>query len=91
MNTRTLESGRSGSFLASRHVLAVFLVLLVLAPLVLPDFYVTLLNYVGLSSLVALGLVLLTGVEIDSRRERRFSRVTDVTISTGHKAREEKA
>ena len=35
--------------------------------------------------------VLLTGVEIDSRRERRFSRVTDVTISTGHKAREEKA
>lgn len=36
-------------------------------------------------------VVLLTGVEIDSRRERRFSRVTDVTISTGHKAREEKA
>ena len=57
MNTRTLESGRSGSFLASRHVLAVFLVLLVLAPLVLPDFYVTLLNYVGLSSLVALGQI----------------------------------
>ena len=36
-------------------------------------------------------VVLLTGVEIDSRLERRFSRVTDVTISTGHKAREEKA
>ena len=36
-------------------------------------------------------VVLLTGVEIDSRRERRFSRVTDVTISTGYKAREEKA
>ena len=36
-------------------------------------------------------VVLLTGVEIDSRRERRFSRVTDITISTGHKAREEKA
>ena len=36
-------------------------------------------------------VVLLTGVEIASRRERRFSRVTDVTISTGHKAREEKA
>ena len=36
-------------------------------------------------------VVLLTGVEVDSRRERRFSRVTDITISTGHKAREEKA
>ena len=36
-------------------------------------------------------VVLLTGVEIDSRRERQFSRVTDITISTGHKAREEKA
>jgi branched-chain amino acid transport system permease protein len=33
-----------------------------LAPLVLPEFYVTLLNYIGLSALVALGLVLLTGV-----------------------------
>jgi len=38
------------------------LVLLVIAPLLLPDFYVTLLNYIGLSSIVALGLVLLTGV-----------------------------
>ena len=37
-------------------------VLLALAPWVLPQFYVTLLNYVGLYSLVALGLVLLTGV-----------------------------
>ena len=43
-------------------VLAVFLAALLSAPLVLPDFYVTLLNYVGLSALVALGLVLLTGV-----------------------------
>ena len=42
--------------------LGVFLVLLLGAPLVLPDFYVTLLNYIGLSALVALGLVLLTGV-----------------------------
>ncbi|MGL4409469.1 MAG: ATP-binding cassette domain-containing protein [Zoogloea sp.] len=32
------------------------------APLVLPSFYVTLLNYIGLYALVALGLVLLTGV-----------------------------
>lgn len=35
---------------------------IVLAPIVLPEFYVTLLNYIGLASLVALGLVLLTGV-----------------------------
>nr|WP_315406566.1 branched-chain amino acid ABC transporter ATP-binding protein/permease [uncultured Pseudomonas sp.] len=33
-----------------------------LAPLVLPAFHVTLLNYIGLYSLVALGLVLLTGI-----------------------------
>ena len=33
-------------------------------------------------------VVLLTGVEIDSRRERRFSRVTDVTIQTGQMERE---
>lgn len=32
------------------------------APLFLPEFYITLLNYIGLYSLVALGLVLLTGV-----------------------------
>jgi len=35
---------------------------LALAPAFLPEFYVTLLNYIGLFSLVALGLVLLTGV-----------------------------
>ncbi|MGD9942311.1 MAG: ATP-binding cassette domain-containing protein [Burkholderiaceae bacterium] len=32
------------------------------APLLLPDFHVTMLNYIGLASLVTLGLVLLTGV-----------------------------
>jgi ABC-type branched-subunit amino acid transport system ATPase component/ABC-type branched-subunit amino acid transport system permease subunit len=32
------------------------------APLLLPEYYVTLMNYVGLASLVTLGLVLLTGV-----------------------------
>ena len=32
------------------------------APLFLPDFYVTLFNYIGLATLVTLGLVLLTGV-----------------------------
>ena len=46
----------------SRLVLGVFLVLLGLGPLVLPEFYVTLLNYIGLYAIVTLGLVLLTGV-----------------------------
>lgn len=36
--------------------------LLALGPAVLPEFHITLLNYIGLSALVALGLVLLTGV-----------------------------
>jgi branched-chain amino acid transport system permease protein len=45
-----------------RLLLAAFLVLLSVAPWVLPEFHVTLLNYVGLYALVALGLVLLTGV-----------------------------
>ena len=47
-----------------RRLLPLLLLLaaIIVAPLVLPPFYVTLLNYVGLYSLVALGLVLLTGV-----------------------------
>ncbi|MCO5106457.1 MAG: branched-chain amino acid ABC transporter ATP-binding protein/permease [Burkholderiaceae bacterium] len=46
-----------------RHrALALFLVVVALAPLALPAFHVTLLNYVGLATLVTLGLVLLTGV-----------------------------
>ncbi|MFN6996842.1 MAG: ABC transporter permease subunit [Aquincola tertiaricarbonis] len=48
--------------LSPRLVLGVFLGLLLVAPLVLPPFYVTLLNYIGLYAMVALGLVLLTGV-----------------------------
>ena len=43
-------------------ILAGFLVLLALVPLLLPEFYVTLLNYIGLYAIVALGVVLLTGV-----------------------------
>jgi branched-chain amino acid transport system permease protein len=39
-----------------------FVVLLAFGPLVLPEFHITLLNYIGLYALVALGLVLLTGV-----------------------------
>ena len=38
------------------------LVALVAAPLVLPEFYVTLLDYIGLATLVVLGLVVMTGV-----------------------------
>ena len=45
-----------------RWVEAGFLALLGVAPLFLPEFHITLLNYVGISALVALGLVLLTGV-----------------------------
>jgi ABC-type branched-subunit amino acid transport system ATPase component/ABC-type branched-subunit amino acid transport system permease subunit len=36
--------------------------LLAAAPAVLPPYYITLLNYIGISALVAVGLVLLTGV-----------------------------
>ncbi len=45
-----------------RQVLAVFVALLALGPLLLAEFYITLLNYIGLYTIVALGLVLLTGV-----------------------------
>ena len=45
-----------------RAILVVFLVLLGVGPLMLSEFHVTLLNYIGLYALVALGLVLLTGV-----------------------------
>jgi branched-chain amino acid transport system permease protein len=41
-------------------VSAVFLI--VLAPFGLPEYYVTLLNYIGLGAIVAAGLVLMTGV-----------------------------
>ena len=39
-----------------------FVVALAIVPLVAPEFWVTLGNYIGLYSIVALGLVLLTGV-----------------------------
>ena len=41
--------------------LLVFGAALLLAPVLAPPFWVTLLNYIGLYSIVALGLVLLTG------------------------------
>ncbi len=42
--------------------LAVFIALLAAGPLLLPEFSITLLNYIGLYAIVAVGLVLLTGV-----------------------------
>ena len=48
--------------ISQRHILGFFVALLALGPLALPEFYVTLLNYIGLYALVAIGLVLLTGV-----------------------------
>lgn len=39
-----------------------FISLMLLAPTLLPDYQVTLLNYIGLNALVVLGLVLLTGI-----------------------------
>ena len=45
-----------------RILLGAFLAFIATAPLYVPEFYVTLLNYIALGTLVALGLVLLTGV-----------------------------
>ena len=45
-----------------RLVLGAFLALLLAVPAILSPYYVTLLNYIGLYAMVALGLVLLTGV-----------------------------
>lgn len=48
--------------LSPRLLMGIFLGLALVAPLVLPAFHITLMNYIGLYALVALGLVLLTGV-----------------------------
>ncbi|RXN83411.1 metal-dependent hydrolase [Achromobacter aloeverae] len=45
-----------------RHLLYVLLALLAIAPALLPTRYVLLLDYVGVAALVALGVVLLTGI-----------------------------
>src|ERR1700694_2858829 len=45
-----------------RAAFAAVVVLLAIVPLTAPPFWVTLGNYIGLYSIVALGLVLLTGV-----------------------------
>ena len=48
--------------LRSHGALALFVAFLLAAPFLLSEFYVTLMNYIGLATLVTLGLVLLTGV-----------------------------
>src|ERR1700677_5001890 len=42
--------------------LGLFLLAVAVGPLLLPNYQITLMNYIGLAALVALGLVLLTGV-----------------------------
>jgi ABC-type branched-subunit amino acid transport system ATPase component/ABC-type branched-subunit amino acid transport system permease subunit len=46
----------------STLLLLLFIAVLLLTPVLLPVFYITLLNYIGLYAIVALGLVMLTGV-----------------------------
>lgn len=46
----------------TRRLVGLFATLLAAGPLFLPEFSITLLNYIGLYALVAVGLVLLTGV-----------------------------
>ncbi|WP_461585049.1 branched-chain amino acid ABC transporter ATP-binding protein/permease [Tepidiphilus sp. HLB4] len=53
-------AGRRG--IPSRGVLAAFVAVVILAPFVLRPFQVSLLDYIALYALVALGLVLLTGI-----------------------------
>jgi len=46
----------------ARAALAVFIAFVATAPLFLSEYQVTLMNYIGLATMIALGLVLLTGV-----------------------------
>jgi ABC-type branched-subunit amino acid transport system ATPase component/ABC-type branched-subunit amino acid transport system permease subunit len=56
------ETREPGTGRGARIATGLFVLALIAAPLVVPQFWVTLLNYIGLYSIVALGLVLLTGV-----------------------------
>jgi branched-chain amino acid transport system permease protein len=61
--TATAPRGTRRGFRARPWLIAAAAVLaIVVLPVLLPTFYVTLFGYVGLATLVALGLVLLTGV-----------------------------
>ncbi len=46
----------------SRMAVAALIAFVVAAPFTLPEFYLTLMNFIGMATLVVLGLVLLTGV-----------------------------
>src|SRR5213079_2100785 len=46
----------------SRAAHALFVIAVAMAPFIVPPFWITLGNYIGLYSIVTLGLVLLTGV-----------------------------
>ena len=58
--TKATDASEGG--FAWRWPVIVAVIAIAIGPFVLPQFYVTLLNYIGLYSLVALGLMLLTGV-----------------------------
>src|SRR5271170_286849 len=62
MSANSIPPRRMAAGTARRIAFAALLAGLAVAPLVAPTFWVTLLNYIGLYSIVALGLVLLTGV-----------------------------
>ena len=60
--TKNTEAGRTTMTLRTRFLIA-FIVLVVALPLLpVPEFWITQANYIGLYSLVAIGLVLLTGI-----------------------------
>ncbi|WP_042693877.1 ATP-binding cassette domain-containing protein [Azospirillum sp. B506] len=88
MTIRSYTLTRDGEWQNGPWVLAAFLGTLAVGPLVLPDFYVTLLNYIGLSALVTLGLVLLTGVGgLTSFGQAAFvglGAYTSAVLSTGY-------
>ncbi len=46
----------------AKYLFLGFALIMAISPFILPDYQVTLLNYIGLNALVVLGLVLLTGV-----------------------------
>ncbi len=62
MSVNNILAQGSSAAATRRIALVVLLAALAAAPLIAPPFWVTLLNYIGLYSIVALGLVLLTGV-----------------------------
>ncbi len=65
--------------------LALVVALLVISPFVLPAYHVTLLNYIGLAALVALGLVVMTGVGgIVSFGQQAFEHAVGVGVETVH-------